>query len=119
MLGAIALTESNVDPNKDAADGGWGLFQLTNQRGVSRAQAHDPLFATNYAAKMLAENRRFIERQFPQFSPENRTLATAASFNFNPHNNLSGNPDTIDQGTAGDNYGHRILALMNCFPNPW
>jgi len=52
------------------------------------------------------------------------TQATAASYNmgvFNPSTgrpNFTGNPGTIDQGTAGPNggnYGSNVVALMNCF----
>lgn len=119
LLGAIALQETNADPHKDSADGGWGLFQLTRQRGVSYAKAHNPGFAANYAAALLARNGRQIARQFPQFTPADRLLATAASYNLGP-NKFSGNPATIDSGSVPNgSYGHRVLALMNCFPDPW
>jgi len=118
-MGAVALQETDADPTKDSADGGWGLFQLTRQPGVTYAQAHDPEFAANYAAALLAKNSRKISRQFPQFSPGDHLLATAASYNLGP-NKFSGNPATIDAGSVpAGRYGHNVLALMNCFPDPW
>ena len=95
------------------------MMQLTRQPGVTQIKAHDPAFAANYAAALLAKNSRKIAAQFPQFSPEDRLLATAASYNLGP-NKFSGNPTTIDAGSIpGGHYGHNVLGLMNCFPNRW
>jgi len=119
MVGGIALQETNADPTKDSPDGGWGMMQLTRQRGVRRAQAHDPAFAIDHAAALLAKNSRRIAAKFPQFSPADRLLATAASYNLGP-NKFSGNPATIDEGSIPNGrYGHNVLALMNCFPPSW
>jgi len=47
--------------------------------------------------------------------------ATAASYNMALINkrtgqpNFSGDPNTIDQRTAHDNYGSNIIGLMTCF----
>lgn len=40
--------------------------------------------------------------------------ATAASYNFGT-SNISGNPNTIDAGSANDNYGTNVMNLMDCF----
>lgn len=43
--------------------------------------------------------------------------ATAASYNFET-DDISGNPDTIDAGTTGDNYGSNVVDLMEAFKDP-
>ena len=119
MLGAIAMQETDANPTKDSADGGWGLYQLTHQPGVSYVQAPDPAFAANYAAAMLARNGRKIASRHPLFSPQDQLLATAASYNLGP-NKFSGDRSKIDDGSIPKgHYGHNVLALMKCFPSPW
>ena len=115
MLAAIGVRESGFRDIDEIGSGkGWGVFQLTNQKGVSYKQAHDLAFAANYAAKMLAGDRRYLARKFPKFTPAQLDQAVAASYNFGP-DDISGNPATIDQGTTWNNYGQSVLNVMNCF----
>jgi hypothetical protein len=50
----------------------------------------------------------------PNLNPTQLLQATAASYNFGT-GNISGNPNTIDVGTTGGNYGANVLLLMDCF----
>lgn len=113
LLAAIAIRETNFK-NASSFDNGWGVFQLTNQPGVSKQEAYDVRFAANYAAKMLSRNMAYIKRKFPNFTPGQLLQATAASYNFGP-GNIRGNADAIDRGTTGNNYGQNVILLMNCF----
>lgn len=120
ILAAIGVRETNfmnIDSPRPG-DPGWGVYQLTNQPGVSRAQARDLTFAANYAANLLADNKRLMRRRFPQLTETQVMHAALAAYNFGP-NNISGNPATIDVGTAGYSqgrpYGENVLLLANCF----
>jgi len=55
-----------------------------------------------------------LAARFPNFTSEQLLQATAASYNFGT-SNISGNPNTIDKGTTGNNYGSNVLLLMDCF----
>lgn len=116
ILAAIGVRETNFrnidSPRPD--DPGWGVFQLTNQPGVSRAQARDLTFAANYAANLLADNKRLLRRRHPHFTETQLIHAMVATFNFNP-SNIRGNPERIDIGTTRNNYGENVLLLANCF----
>ena len=115
MLAAIGIRESGFrDVDEIGSGKGWGVFQLTNQKGVSYKQAHDLAFASNFAAKMLASDRRLLARKFPKFTPAQLDQATAAAYNFGP-DDISGNPTTIDNGTTWNNYGQSVLNVMQCF----
>ncbi len=81
---------------------------------VSVQQAFDPTWAANYAANMLSNNSDTLAANFPNFTPTQLTQATAASYNFGT-SNISGNPNTIDVRTTGNNYGSDVLLLMDCF----
>jgi hypothetical protein len=48
------------------------------------------------------------------FTPPQLLQATAASYNFGV-GNISGNPNTIDVGTTGGNYGSTVVGMMACF----
>lgn len=116
MLAAIGVRETNfrnVDSTRPD-DPGMGVFQLTNQPGVTRAKAHDLAFAADYAARMLKANINLLKRRHPNLTQAQLLQAAAAAYNFGP-DNISGNPNTIDQGTTRNNYGRNILLLMNCF----
>lgn len=39
-----------------------GVFQLTNQQGVSPAQAFNVPFSANYAANILSSNMNYLSR---------------------------------------------------------
>lgn len=95
---------------------GMGVFQLTNQRGVSHAQAFNVPFAANYAAGMLASNMKYLSGAF-SFTPPQLLQATAASYNLGKFG-ISGNPNTIDVGSTGNNYGITVVGMMACFSNP-
>ena len=121
LLAAIAVRESNfMNVQETLAGGGpgpgMGVFQLTNQRGVSPAQAFNIPFAANYAAGMLASNMNYLSGAF-SFTPSQLLQATAASYNFGV-GNISGNPNTIDVGTTGGNYGSTVVGMMACFSHP-
>lgn len=120
ILAAIGVRETafrNIDSPR-VGDPGMGVFQLTNQPGVTRAQAHDLTFAANYAAKMIAENKRLLKRKFPKFTETQLMHAAIASYNFGP-NEIKGNPERIDIGTEGWKegrpYGESVLLAANCF----
>ena len=63
---------------------------------------------------MLATNMATLAAKYPNLRPAQLLQATAASYNFGT-GNISGNPGTIDVGTAGNNYGSNVLNLMDCF----
>ena len=116
FLAAIGIRETgfrNID-NPNPKDPGWGYFQLTRQPGVSYAQARDLTFSANYAARMLANNMRYLRSRYPRFTQAQLLQATAASYNFGT-DDVSGNPNTIDVGTTRNNYGQSIVLMMNCF----
>ena len=118
MLGAIAIRESGFS-NKNEADGagvGVGVFQITvsSSSGVTAGQAGSLTWSANYAANLLNNNMKTLANNFPNLTPDQLLQATAASYNFGT-GNISGNPNTIDVGTAHNNYGSNILGLMTCF----
>jgi hypothetical protein len=118
MLAAIGVRESafqNLSEN-DGAGVGVGIFQLTVSAtsGVTAAQAGNLTFAASYAANMLSSNMAYLGGKFPNLTPSQLLQATAASYNFGT-SQISGNPNTIDVGTTGGNYGSNVLGLMNCF----
>jgi RHS repeat-associated protein len=121
MLAAIGVRETgfrNIN-EVDGAGVGMGVFQLTvsPQSGVPAAQAQNLSAAANSAAALLASNMENLSNRFPSFTPSQLQQATAASYNFGA-GNISGNPNTIDVGSAHNNYGSNILQLMDCFPIP-
>jgi hypothetical protein len=119
MLAAIALRESGGRNIAEIGKGsGMGVFQLTNQPHVTKVQAYDVRFAADYAAKMLANNRRYLARHHPNFTADQQRQATFASYNkFFGHGRslITDDPATIDAGTPGGNYGRNVLDLMSCF----
>ena len=103
LLAAIGVRETDFRNIQEFNGGpGMGVFQLTNQQGVTAAQAFNLSFSSNYAANMLSANKSYLSNAFPSFSPPQLLQATAASYNFGT-GNISGNPSTIDVGTAGGN----------------
>jgi len=118
LLAAIGVRESgfrNVN-EQDGSGVGGGVFQITVSRssGVTAQQAGNLTWAANYAANMLSSNLTTLSSKFPNFDPAHLLQATAASYNFGT-GNISGNPDTIDVGTTGGNYGSNVVQLMDCF----
>ena len=69
----------------------------------------------NFAANMLGTNMAYLADRFPKFNPDQLLQATAASYNLGAHK-FTGNPNTIDVGSAGNNYGSNVAAIANnCF----
>jgi hypothetical protein len=119
LLAAIGIRESGFS-NIDQPDGlGRGVFQidLGAHPNVTEAQAHDLAFSADYAAGLLASNMASLRAEFPNFTADQLTQATAASYNFGV-DDISGNPATIDVGTTGNNYGSNIMGLMGAFKEP-
>jgi hypothetical protein len=119
LLAAIGIRESGLNNDKAEVDGaglGVGIFQLTVSptSGVTAEQAKDLTFSANYAAKMLGTNMATLAAAHPNLTPNQLLQATAASYNFGT-GNISGNPDTIDRGSALGNYGSNVIDLMKCF----
>ena len=118
LLAAIGVRETGFR-NLNEADGagvGVGVFQITvsPKSGVTAAQAGNLTWAANYAANLLASNMATLAAAHPNLDAAHLFQATAASYNFGT-GNISGNPNTIDVGTAGNNYGSNVLDLMDCF----
>jgi len=117
MLAAIGIRETGFRNIAQSGGGqGRGIFQidLGQNPSVTSAQADDPSFAANFAAQMLASNMTALSTDHPNLTGDKLVQATAASYNFGT-GNISGNPNTIDVGTTGNNYGTDILLLMECF----
>jgi RHS repeat-associated protein len=115
LLAAIGVRETNFQNiAQQGGGGGMGVFQLTNQPGVSSAQAYNLSFSAHYAAHMLSSNMSALSSAFPNFTPSQLLQATAASYNLGLEG-ISGNPNTIDAGTTGGNYGSTVVGMMGCF----
>ena len=71
-------------------------------------------WAAGWAAKRLADNRANLAANHPALTDHYLLQATAASWNLGL-GGISGNPDTIDVGSAHNNYGSNVLGLMDCF----
>jgi hypothetical protein len=118
LLAAIGVRESGFQNIWQSGGGmGAGVFQidLGAHPNVTAAQAFNIPFAANYAAGILAWNSAYLGSKFPNFTPGQLLQATAAGYNFDPVVNISGNPNTIDIGTANNNYGSNVVGLMSCF----
>lgn len=119
MLAAIGVRETGF-LNKSENDGvgvGVGVFQITvsSTSGVTAAQARNLTWAANWASQFLNSNLTKLAAAFPAFDPSQLLQATAASYNLGV-GGISGNPNTIDDGSAHGNYGSNVLSLMtNCF----
>jgi RHS repeat-associated protein len=117
LLAAIGVRETGVQNIAQIGGGqGAGVFQidLGQNPNVTSSQAFNIPFAANFAANMLATNQSTLAAAHPNLSPTQLLQATAASYNFGT-GNISGNPNTIDVGTTGGNYGSNVLGLMTCF----
>jgi RHS repeat-associated protein len=126
LLAAVGVRESGLPANPDvvqANGNGRGLFQidLGGNPNVSTAQAFDPTSSANFAAGMLSSNMSFLANAHPNFNGVQLAQATAATYNMGLGNhpvgkNISGNPNTIDAGTTGGNYGSNVVAIsVDCF----
>jgi soluble lytic murein transglycosylase-like protein len=116
MLAAIGVRETGF-LNIAQGDGqGRGIFQidLGQHPNVTEAQAFNPTFAANFAARLLDTNMDRLAAKYPSFTNTQLLQATAASYNAGP-GRISGDPGNIDSRTTGHNYGANILLLMDCF----
>lgn len=116
MLGAIGIRETGFRNIRQANGHGRGVFQidLGQHPNVTDAQAMNMFFSAYYAADLLRTNQSTLAAKFPHFSSLQLSRATAAAYNFGT-GNIRGNPNAIDRGTTGNNYGRNILDLMHCF----
>ena len=116
LLAAIGVRESGFMNIVQQGGEGVGVFQidLGQNPSVTVKQARDIVWAANFAAHMLATNMAKLSANYTNFTPAQLLQATAASYNSGLRN-ISGNPDTIDAGTTGANYGINVLSLMSCF----
>ncbi len=117
LLAAVGVRESGFQNVTQIGGGpGVGVFQLTVApgSGVTFAQASNLQFAANYAAGMLSANESVLGAEFPNFTSAQLLQATAASYNLGV-GGISGNPATIDVGSAGNNYGSNVVGLTQCF----
>lgn len=117
LLAAIGVRETGFQNIWQYGGGaGAGVFQidLSAHPNVTPAEAFNISWAANYAAGMLSSHESAIRSRFSDFTKTQILQATAASYNFGIKN-ISGNPDTTDQGTAHNNYGSNVMGLMQCF----
>jgi hypothetical protein len=119
LLAAIGVRESGFQ-NLNEADGagvGVGVFQITVSAasGVTAAQAGNLTWAANYAAQLLNSDMQILAAKFPSLTSAQLWQATADAYNFGV-GNISGNPSTMDVGSAHNNYGSNVMQLMTCFP---
>jgi RHS repeat-associated protein len=117
LLAAIGVRESGFTNVAQSGGGlGAGVFQIDAGANsfVTSAQAYNVTYATNFAAAMLSGNMASLAASYPNLDQTQLLQATAASYNFGA-GNISGNPNTIDVGTTGNNYGQNVLDLMSCF----
>ena len=117
LLAAIGVRETGFRNIAQTGGGqGAGVFQidLGQNPNVTSSQAYNIPFAANFAANMLATNETRLAAAHPNLSPTQLLQATAASYNLGV-GGISGNPNTIDVGSPGGNYGSNVLGLMTCF----
>lgn len=116
LLAAIGIRETGFQNIAQPNGKGAGVFQidLGQNPSVTSAQAFNVSFAANWAANYLASNMAILAAAHPNLTGDALLQATAASYNFGT-GNISGNPNTIDVGTTGNNYGSNVLNLIQCF----
>jgi hypothetical protein len=123
MLAAIAIRETGVqDLNEnDGAGVGVGVFQITvknnNQNpanGPTAAEVNNLAWTAGFAANLLSTDMTQLGKLFPNFTPTQLLQASFDAYNFGV-TNISGNPATMDVGSAGGNYGSNVLQLSDCF----
>jgi hypothetical protein len=133
LLAAIGVRESgfmNKDERKqDGTIGnGRGVFQidLSQNRGVTEAEANDVAFAANWAATTLAGNAKAISGKLPGLSAEMSIWMMVSSYNtgvggqlfrFNAGYDPDWHTAPVDakKGIYHNNYGRNVLGLKDCF----
>lgn len=116
-LAAIGIRESGFRNIFGDHGHGRGTFQIDDRAypKVTNTQAFNQTFAANFAANKLNSDFSVLYSKFGNFTDAQLDQATFASYNFGTPN-ISGNPNTIDVATTGNNYGSNTLAiLINCF----
>jgi len=116
MLAAIGIRETGFRNINQPDGNGVGVFQIDiwQNPSVSRDDAADLDWSARWAANTLARNRAVLAARFPNLTASQLLQATAASWNLGV-GGISGNPDTIDVGSTGGNYGSNIVRLMDFF----
>jgi soluble lytic murein transglycosylase-like protein len=117
LLAAIGIRETGFQNIPQSGGGqGAGIFQidLGQNPNVTSQQAFNPTWAANFAGNMLDTNMDTLAAAYPNLNQNQLLQATAASYNFGT-GNISGNPNTIDVGTTGGNYGESVVSIMDCF----
>ena len=115
-LAQMGLRETGFRNITQPDGNGVGIFQIDigKNPNVTAAQASDPTFAADWAAAFLAGNMAILAKKYPNLDPSQLLQATAASYNLGT-GGISGNPNTIDMGSTGNNYGSNVLQLIDCF----
>ncbi len=116
MLAAIGIRETGFRNIKQRDGLGVGVFQIDvgENPSVSERQALSIGWAAKWAANTLSANSAMLSRKYPNLDGTQLLQATAASWNLGV-GGISGNPNTIDVGSTGGNYGSNVLSLMDCF----
>jgi len=133
LLAAIGVRETDffpmnegqhISPDGSSAvgpttGGGRGVFQIDIIQNAKvpgiEATANDLSKAANWVStKELGPDMRYFTGRFSNFSALDILHATAAAHNLGK-GGISGNPSTIDKGSAHNNYGQNVLDIMSCF----
>jgi hypothetical protein len=119
LLGAIGLRETFFRNINQPDGNGVGIFQidLGKNPSVTAAQASDPKFAADWAAKYLSGNQSSLQKRFPTLSGDDLIKAVADTYNEGlggASRKLRAGQDP-DSGTTGKNYGSNVLDLTKCF----
>ena len=117
ILAGIGVRESGYRNIVERGGGnGRGVFQIDigENPDVSGTQAMDVAWAADWAAARIAANLRNIRSRFPRFTKAQALQAAIAAYNLGTRE-ISGNPDTIDVATPGDNFGRNVLDIARCF----
>ena len=117
LLDATGVEETNFSNVQETLAGGgagpgMGVFQLTNQPGVSAGQAFNVPFSANYAAGMLSDNASYLAQQYPSMTPTQLLQGAASGYNKGVRRV---NPANIDSKTTGGHYGSSVVGISNCF----
>ena len=86
LLAATGVHETDFRDVQETLRGGgagpgMGVFQLTNQPGVSAAQAFNVSYSANYAAGMLSYNSSYLAQRYPSMTPTQLLQGAAAGHN--------------------------------------
>lgn len=119
ILAAIGIRESNFNVVSQVGGYGEGVFQidLGVHSNITKAQADDIAWSANWAANYIYNNMSYLGSKFPALDEDKLLQAAVASYNFGV-GNISGNPDTIDVGTTGDDYGANVIGISKAFKHP-